>query len=291
MIQLFIKLINNKTILLRLDSSTNIMDVKEIIQQREGIPVCSQRVIYCGKDLCNEHSLQDYCIQDEGNLTILLSINGGMSGYSQGNNSYSQGNNGYSQGNNSYSQGNNSYSQGNNSYSGYSQGNNNYSGNRQSSYSQGNNSYYSGNGQGYNDEDEDEDEDEDCDCDQNCDGCNCPCHDDDDDDDEDDDDDDDDLDEGEAYCDCGNVCLEEMGVCYECRHVSWGTNNTTNAQSDYDRNNTWTSYPHASADSSPRTINNTASNTADYPRSNRGVVGTYSNWGGTYTSSSSGYNR
>jgi hypothetical protein len=66
------------------------------------------------------------------------------------------------------------------------------------------------------------------------------------------------------------------------------TTYTTYGGDVYDRSTNYTSN-YDPVESSPRTSYNTYSNTADYPRSNRGYVATYSTWGGQYTSSNSSY--
>ncbi len=66
------------------------------------------------------------------------------------------------------------------------------------------------------------------------------------------------------------------------------TTYTTYGGDVYDRSTNFTSN-YDPVESSPRTSYNTYSNTADYPRSNRGYVATYSTWGGQYTSSNSSY--
>ena len=76
--QIYIKTLTGKIVPLQVTSWSMVLDVKRLIQDKEGIPPCQQRLIFAGRQLEDDLLLREYKIQPESIFHLRLMLRGGM---------------------------------------------------------------------------------------------------------------------------------------------------------------------------------------------------------------------
>ena len=75
--KIYIQTLTGKTLQLNVRPSNTIMELKELIQEKEGIPPDQQRLITKGMQLEEDsHTLSQYNIQRESTLVLVLKLSG-----------------------------------------------------------------------------------------------------------------------------------------------------------------------------------------------------------------------
>ncbi len=85
---IYVRTLTGKCITCRVLAADLIENLKQQIQDKEGIPPDQQRLIFAGTQLEEDHTIADYNIQTESTLHLILRLRGGMHHVSSGRTDY-----------------------------------------------------------------------------------------------------------------------------------------------------------------------------------------------------------
>eukprot|EP01040_Poterioochromonas_malhamensis_P004917 gene4917-5275_t len=75
--QIFIKTLTGRKQALNFENDSTVASVKQALQEKEGIQVDQIRLIYSGKQLSDEKTLEDYNVTAGGTIHMVLQLRGG----------------------------------------------------------------------------------------------------------------------------------------------------------------------------------------------------------------------
>lgn len=75
--QIIIKTLTGRKQQLNFESDSTILSVKQALQEKEGIQVDQIRLIYAGKQLSDDKTLQEYSVNPGETIHMVLQLRGG----------------------------------------------------------------------------------------------------------------------------------------------------------------------------------------------------------------------
>ncbi|BBN15371.1 hypothetical protein MPTK1_6g19060 [Marchantia polymorpha subsp. ruderalis] len=72
-----IRTLTGREIELDIDPSISFKHVKELIEEKEGIPPAQQRLLFSGKQMTDDKTVSDYKIEGGCTLHLILALRGG----------------------------------------------------------------------------------------------------------------------------------------------------------------------------------------------------------------------
>ena len=78
--QIFVATLTGRSITIIVESSDTIKNVKVKVKDKDGVPTNEQRLIYGGHELKDDQTLEDYSIQSDATLHLVLRLPGGGGG-------------------------------------------------------------------------------------------------------------------------------------------------------------------------------------------------------------------
>ncbi|KAK4240030.1 ubiquitin [Achaetomium macrosporum] len=73
-----VRTLTGKEIELNVDPSDPVSKIKELVEEKEGIPPAQQRLIYGGKQMVDDKTADDYQLEGGATLHLVLALRGGQ---------------------------------------------------------------------------------------------------------------------------------------------------------------------------------------------------------------------
>ncbi|KAK3310126.1 ubiquitin-related domain-containing protein [Chaetomium strumarium] len=73
-----VRTLTGKEIELNVDPSDPVSKIKELVEEKEGIPPAQQRLIYGGKQMVDDKTADDYKLEGGATLHLVLALRGGQ---------------------------------------------------------------------------------------------------------------------------------------------------------------------------------------------------------------------
>lgn len=74
---IFVKTLTGKTETFNVNQSDTVKDIKEKIQEKNGVSTNKQRLIFTGKQLEDHQTMEQYNIKKDSTLHLMLRLDGG----------------------------------------------------------------------------------------------------------------------------------------------------------------------------------------------------------------------
>lgn len=74
-----VRTLTGKEIELDIESDYKVAQIKEKVEEKEGIPPVQQRLIYGGKQMVDDKTASDYALEGGATLHLVLALRGGRS--------------------------------------------------------------------------------------------------------------------------------------------------------------------------------------------------------------------
>ncbi|KAL1839158.1 hypothetical protein VTJ49DRAFT_1814 [Mycothermus thermophilus] len=72
-----VRTLTGKEIELNVDGSDQVFKIKELVEEKEGIPPAQQRLIFGGKQMVDDKTADDYNLEGGSTLHLVLALRGG----------------------------------------------------------------------------------------------------------------------------------------------------------------------------------------------------------------------
>ena len=76
--KIFVTTLSGRSVTMEVDAKDSIANVKAKVHDKEGVPPEDQRLLYCGRQLEDEYTIDDYQIENNSTLHLVMRLRGGM---------------------------------------------------------------------------------------------------------------------------------------------------------------------------------------------------------------------